>query len=668
MGKTNKRANKAKALIALNATTTGVESSNSSEVLPFNQIKAIKCDPIYDTTNVAAWIIYLNESLLPFAGHHTVTEYLTKGTINGTLLEDYKIQTHTWPEIAARVINKNNYENTVGTDNDKYSTRITAILNTYPWAYDLLFDQEDLTVARRMIHPNHAAGDNGVQHDFNITKLRSMIPGLRFPEPVALAAMIEADRIKLIREYEDNFGPNFPKSNAEIRARIYRGTDPYPLLHVWEKEEIREKIYKITHKRARVTPESLVASYEAKLVLNPALTQSLKDHCLEGCDASISASIEKEHENNKTNSTKSIDFINGILSKASTVTNKFQGPVRDLCAVELAARNHHKAFIKVLNHFSGQNVHTIKDLENSVRAIKIQLGQTFATHWAHVLNGFILWSSTIAIQRHLSRNTTNTIDNFQLNMEMVSDSSGFLSDNEYSLKHNGAEPYIPHSIRVSILMEGLVDSEVLKVGIDLIRTKTNPALKTMQFVHDTLKGIESDSIGQKVLKKQIADVQNRYNNKRPSSNLAAGRNPEDPCHIHGDNHLNKDCRSQKTNNNDNNPSKKRKGNNNNNNNNNNNGGKKKNKYIYTGPPCEYCLKFPQFEESAVGHPNSHCYRDPMSPAAKPNMIPKSVQLSHQINSSMSPLIQQMQLANQELAKSMVTSFKEAINGPSGGSV
>lgn len=610
---------------------------------------ANQCETFVDATNAASWIVFMNDQLMSFANHLNVWEYLTMGTINGKPLNEYTTVSTTIAECAANAICQKNFDTILGKDSADCKARTTSVMDTYKWSYAILALPE-VGAAPLQIRFGLHGGATGVQIPRNITKLRQNIPGLNYPQGAALAALTVAEVAALDLVYDKHWS-HVPKNDADIVLRCHPGpanavTNP-PLMHNFEEAEIRDLVYKVNYAIGEVTAAQLTASYAAFKLANAGSTRTLEEHCKRNCDVSVIKEMDYQHKSNNSASLKSVDFVNSILKNASTVTNKLQGAVRDLALVEFNNSQFHEGYMKITNHYAQLGVSDLPHLENSVRAVTIGLGESLDTHYQHLLVLQKRWATTIAIDRHLNLTGTHTVTNFVLDAEKVADSCGFISDSEYKLKHAGEEPYIAHRTRVAIFLESLSPSKIHEAAITQIRLLPEHQ-RTMQSIYDSCTRLEKDPAGQKLLKDDVtkAAALKRKIHDTSSTNLTTGKNPSDPCYLHGSGHTNWECRGQQRKPADSNKKPKY---------------DKTDKRRKVNNPCEYCKKFPDFAASADWHENPQCFRDPKSPACKPNMVPKSVQLTHQINSSMAPMIEQMNLSNAALAKSLVVSFKEAIN-------
>ena len=78
--------------------------------------------------------------------------------------------------------------------------------------------------------------------------------------------------------------------------------------------------------------------------------------------------------------------------------------------------------------------------------------------------------------------------------------------------------------------------------------------------------------------------------------------------------------------------------------------------VRTWAPCEYCLAHPNLAANAASHSSDRCFRNPASPNAKPNMIPKNVNLVHQMD-QLRLDTQEVIRANQELVNTINSTTK-----------
>lgn len=633
--------------------------------------KNLKCDPIHDASNPAYWLIWLNKQCNPLISHLGLNEYFTKGTINGKTKDQLKVTPVTYPQVTATVCNVNNFEKRKGSQKDAFIDRLTAITTTFPWFIELTMlptmDAAGNPVYRQ-IHPNNCTGANGMDNS-NIRRAKLQFPGLSTPDN--WATMTAEEKSNNQKDYLVDWH-HVPRTYVQCRDRRFTGatTDAGcpKLLDSWEIKDQIDYLADIYYRKSLITAEQIEAEYAAKQLANPTLTLTLEEHCKLNRDASEIEKIESGYQYRLNATLKITEIISGIMQKASVVTGKFQGPVRDICATLLDNQLHYEAFQAVKTHFAEMSISTIADVEVVLRAIRISQGEMLASNYRNLFEAFVQWNSTKAMKHHAAASVGNNLKNFHLDMDKIHDSSGEMSDGDYLIKH-GSEPITSMSTRAEILLESIAHSRVLSTAISQIRT-WNDNERTVPKILQICSRVESDKIGQEQLSKE-QNSKGRLGDKRGwdefnhSSNVTDGHDPDAPCYHPGHGgHSNKQCRKQqfedKTDANE--TSRKRQ---NNSNYTSSNGGKVR-------KPCQYCLNGDADDiESADYHENTSCWSDPKSSEYKPNWKRKTNAKSrgnNAVNAAIAASLQQMTMANnnsqKELVTALVTTLKEALNSTS----
>jgi len=625
-----------------NQTTTEVIESLHEDINKTSENSNVKCPEYFQDDDRSRWLYWVYHFWKPWCLKNGSHELLFEGTINGRSLTDLKNANPCIFKITETVRNVATYEKYV--KDPVYRTRLTQVSSAFRILMPILrkpimVDDGHGGLVRQLLHPTARIAFEVA----NVPGMRRLIPGLSIPTAAELAAMSPLQQAQEAANYITNWG-HVPRDNNAWAALVYPGAatdaDCPPPLQDFDESEVLDEVMMTIYRLKRVSKVDLKREYEAAKVANPLFNFTAREFCERDQDPTIVNEIAKQWTKQDDSSKDSIKFIAVAFRQANLALDKIQGAPRDLVNGLIMQQRYPEVVQKLMMHHNTLELGNETQQEAQIANHTPIAGEAWISYKRNLVENCIALATQKKLASLVIAHGKTYVETYPLDTQEMADNCGNMTDAEFALAYPLSHRHVSEAKMVSYTIAAVMKFPRLQPVNDKLMTMDPDALN-MRDLSILITNVEKNPVTKAKQKEEAAKQINNYKKQKlteATTNVTLQDNGKldngKPRCRHPDhsqsNHTNPDCRLQFPNN------KAAKGK-----------GKKKQdndtkqRKPPTWDPCRYCSSIPALKKNAQWHSDDRCTKNPASPVAIPGSIPQSVHVAHQVNSQLSPIMDQL---------------------------